>query len=589
MRTVNIITLGSVMFLLFIDGFYSQPVAPDSQRSASDSQPIAPIIAPPATKTTRGGSLLTHDGYEYRIDRISTVNENVIHWRCVQATCTGRVHQNTVTGTITVRSEHKHGRSETAIEVRARKEMEKDLAKIPLPPQDLPPKTIYSMATQGLTGEALHAYHGADASRHTIHRMRYIPGTELVDKKGLIILLSDGTFYITPENFMQTYILSAIVDGSALPCIYVLMSNKDAVTYERMFRIIDQHVHASPQRLMTDFEEAAIIASNNVWPHIRTSLCIFHLGQSVQKRVKDAHLSNFYHSKNGERFRIDIRRTTALSALPEFLVERGFDVLLKYAHNSAKPIIRNFGKTYIRTATGTQPRFRIASWNMHDAIKHNLMRSNNAVESNNRVMNNHFRARRPKLSKLIIMFKYEQKLWDQRYDLWRQGTTLNLLIGSTCKKFEQWIDWTVDNEEEEIIPQDNGGDNIDVIMQHEESVVDDDGDGDDDDFEPDRLNEVHEMDYEEDDDAGVDPSQSHLKGNVVGPSQKKKKKSSHHHHHHKSSRRYDDSHEPSYRRHQSPRHHDGGNGHVYNELLGSSQPYVKDRQSSDRPRNSRTQ
>uniref|UniRef100_A0AC35FWY9 MULE transposase domain-containing protein n=1 Tax=Panagrolaimus sp. PS1159 TaxID=55785 RepID=A0AC35FWY9_9BILA len=381
------------MFLLFIDGFYSQPIEP-------------------ATKTTQGRSLLTHDGYEYRFEKVSTADENLIFWRCNLKWCPGRLHENTATSTMTVKTKHKHPRSFTDIEVRASKEVKKELPKIPLPPQDLPPKIIYSMATQGLTGEALHTFHGADASMQTVHRMRYIPETPLVDEEDknkiqitnfytldysqnkfllydsretdptlsiFFIFASDngvsrlrthlewagdGTFYITPTNFMQTYILSAIVDGSALPCVYVVMSNKDAVTYERIFRVINQHVRASPERLMIDFEEAVIIASNNVWPHIRTSLCLFHLDQSIQKRVKDAHLSNFYQSN--EMFRIDIRRTSALLALPKNLVQRDFDVLLKHAHNSANPpIIRNFGRTYIRTTTGQEPRFRIASWNMH--------------------------------------------------------------------------------------------------------------------------------------------------------------------------------------------------------------------------------
>ena len=45
----------------------------------------------------------------------------------------------------------------------------------------------------------------------------------------------DGTFKITPSNFLQLYTLNVLVEQSSVPSAYILMCNKAADTYRRIF------------------------------------------------------------------------------------------------------------------------------------------------------------------------------------------------------------------------------------------------------------------------------------------------------------------------------------------------------------------
>uniref|UniRef100_A0A914Z2U8 Uncharacterized protein n=1 Tax=Panagrolaimus superbus TaxID=310955 RepID=A0A914Z2U8_9BILA len=112
----------------------------------------------------------------------------------------------------------------------------------------------------------------------------------------------------------------------------------------RLFAVINEHyyegdkflLHDSndskhvagqgPERMVTDFEDSVTNAENEVWPpHVQTSLYLLHLAQNVMRRMQNAKLSRYYH--DNERFRIDIRRISALAALPPDLGERAFRLL----------------------------------------------------------------------------------------------------------------------------------------------------------------------------------------------------------------------------------------------------------------------
>lgn len=111
-----------------------------------------------------------------------------------------------------------------------------------------------------------------------------------------------------------------------MPAVFILMANKARETYARVFQKINEHLHNDvPNSLILDFENGAKLAAMDVWGGINIKLCLFHLGQSVIRKVQKEGLIPIY--TNNEDVRRNIRSLASLSLLPEPMVMRGFDLL----------------------------------------------------------------------------------------------------------------------------------------------------------------------------------------------------------------------------------------------------------------------
>ena len=51
-------------------------------------------------------------------------------------------------------------------------------------------------------------------------------------------LRADGTFYVAPRIFAQSYTIHAVIDRKCLPMIYILSGDKKGDTYEFIFDVI---------------------------------------------------------------------------------------------------------------------------------------------------------------------------------------------------------------------------------------------------------------------------------------------------------------------------------------------------------------
>ncbi|KAF9761940.1 hypothetical protein NGRA_2326 [Nosema granulosis] len=50
----------------------------------------------------------------------------------------------------------------------------------------------------------------------------------------------------------------------------------------------------NPTVIQTDFEIPAITALTSIWLNTRINGCLFHLGQAIDRKIKDLNLSNIY-------------------------------------------------------------------------------------------------------------------------------------------------------------------------------------------------------------------------------------------------------------------------------------------------------
>uniref|UniRef100_A0A914Y7Y9 MULE transposase domain-containing protein n=1 Tax=Panagrolaimus superbus TaxID=310955 RepID=A0A914Y7Y9_9BILA len=210
---------------------------------------------------------------------------------------------------------------------------------------------------------------------------------------------ADGTFSIAPKKFAQLYLINALIDKSTVPCLFALLQRKNQQIYTHT--------------IILDFEKAAANAFHSTWKETQPRLCLFHLSQSLMRRVKKEHLINLYTSNDDVKN--TVRKLVSLAFLPVPLVSRGYN-LVRGANDNKQliPVLNYFKRSYVMKdivkGRHTTPTFLPDKWNHHDSIIKDLSRSNNAIENYNGKLNRHFQSKHPKLSRLIKVLMAEDSL-----------------------------------------------------------------------------------------------------------------------------------------------------------------------------------
>ncbi|PKK56915.1 hypothetical protein RhiirC2_631230, partial [Rhizophagus irregularis] len=131
-----------------------------------------------------------------------------------------------------------------------------------------------------------------------------------------------GTFKTVPVIFSQLYTIHAPVGGDnsrVLPLVYSLVTSKSVEIYRCLFEelldfAIENNIDLQPSVILTDFEQASIIASRLVFPRIRNKGCFFHLGQSGWRKIQSLGLATRYG--DNEQFSLMLCHLFALAFLP---------------------------------------------------------------------------------------------------------------------------------------------------------------------------------------------------------------------------------------------------------------------------------
>lgn len=110
------------------------------------------------------------------------------------------------------------------------------------------------------------------------------------------VIFGDGTFFFAPQHFTQLYSLHGKVMGNVYPLVYSFLPDKSQETYVRVFRLLanalnENNFTIGNTTFMADFEIAARNAVEQVFPQMRIKACLFHLGQSVWRKVQSLGLS----------------------------------------------------------------------------------------------------------------------------------------------------------------------------------------------------------------------------------------------------------------------------------------------------------
>ena len=99
--------------------------------------------------------------------------------------------------------------------------------------------------------------------------------------------LCDGTFYVAPKLFYQSYSVHALIAGKAIPLLYALLPDKKQATYNKLLEILADQCGTDAGIFIMDFEKAVINAVHSMFPNHDIRLCLFHLTQNVQKHIQE--------------------------------------------------------------------------------------------------------------------------------------------------------------------------------------------------------------------------------------------------------------------------------------------------------------
>jgi len=171
----------------------------------------------------------------------------------------------------------------------------------------------------------------------------------------------DGTFKVVPSLFFQLYSLHAKVGNSYPPLIYCLLPNKTGETYRKMIAAIKRLLPASnPQKVLLDFEMAAMSAFRDEFPEAEISGCFFHLSQSIIRKVNELGLKAEFEAEDGD-FNIKVKSLASLAFVPPAEVNARYDELAQIFpdDDSSNQLLSYFEHTYVR-GPGVGGRFRNA-------------------------------------------------------------------------------------------------------------------------------------------------------------------------------------------------------------------------------------
>jgi len=210
--------------------------------------------------------------------------------------------------------------------------------------------------------------------------------------------IMDGTFKTVPNIFRQLYSIHGRVgrdeNSQIMPLVYALMSRKSEECYRNLFQgLIDfgdeNGVLLRPQFILTDFEQAAINAAHREFQGVQNKGCLFHLAQSIYRKVQASGLSVQYGTD--ENLSLKIRHIPALAFLPPDVIPAAFDQLKDDIPPEANEIVEWFEECYVHgrtrrtlrhgNAIRTPPLFPPDFWSVVDNIDYAFPRTQNFVEA----------------------------------------------------------------------------------------------------------------------------------------------------------------------------------------------------------------
>ena len=199
--------------------------------------------------------------------------------------------------------------------------------------------------------------------------------------------IADGTFYVAPKQFYQSFSIHAVIDGKCLPLLFALLADKTQDTYVFMLSVLKGLLcDIECGIIMLDFERASMNAFTQVFDQFSLMNCFFHLCQSVQRRIQKSFKVKYRTDKS---FALASRLVVFLAFVPLEHIESAFEALSMHiagTYPELMAIVNYFEQTYLGLAqpdgTRAGTKFGIEHWNHYAMvlIDPDYPRTSNMVE-----------------------------------------------------------------------------------------------------------------------------------------------------------------------------------------------------------------
>ena len=128
--------------------------------------------------------------------------------------------------------------------------------------------------------------------------------------------------------FYQLYSIHVSLSGIAPACIYAFLPNKTEKTYHRFSEALKILVPDSrPEKILLDFEQAAIQAFQKNFPETKLSGCFFHLSQSFMRKIGELGLKKDYETNH--EFALALKLLPALAFEKEEEIRNSYDKIVE--------------------------------------------------------------------------------------------------------------------------------------------------------------------------------------------------------------------------------------------------------------------
>ena len=181
-----------------------------------------------------------------------------------------------------------------------------------------------------------------------------------------LTLFCDGTFKYSPDNFKQMLSFFIHHNGFYIPICHFLLQNKLYTSYRKAVAMLKIECHklgfnlvTKTKQVMMDFEESLIKAVRKELSQSQVQGCLFHLGQSWWRKIKELGLSSAYRDLKSREGRW-LRRCFGLPLLPPELVDPVFKNSILRGSCSGK--MRDFQKYIYSTYIKQDSQFPPTRW-----------------------------------------------------------------------------------------------------------------------------------------------------------------------------------------------------------------------------------
>lgn len=266
-------------------------------------------------------------------------------------------------------------------------------------------------------------------------------------------LYVDGTFKTTPLLFTQLFTIHGVDEKISMPLVYALLPNKTQSTYIELFEELKKlNSSINPEKFVLDFEMAISNAILKVFPCTSIHYCLFHLGQSLYRKLSQIDLKLKYDTDSD--FAQKVKMVMALAFVPTIDVVKSFEDLL--AANIMPAELDLFldyfednyiGRHDVRVAGNRRvPRYPAMTWNVYELTINNFPRTNNSVEGWHTSFQNLVGCHHPTIGLFIKSIQLEQSKTEVELQKILSGETmpnsrkkyrdLNERLINVCNKYQ---------------------------------------------------------------------------------------------------------------------------------------------------------